>query len=144
MKDESFGIVPILAREKSYLFLVVQHHAGHWGFPKGHANQGELPVEAARRELEEETGIRDYRLLDDTPLVENYTFIKGEKTVEKTVTYFLAQVSDRRISCQEAEIQNYSWASFDETLQLITFEQGKKILVEAQKRLKSLGLIAGE
>jgi 8-oxo-dGTP pyrophosphatase MutT (NUDIX family) len=31
---------------------------GHWVFPKGHVESGELPSEAARREVAEETGLQ--------------------------------------------------------------------------------------
>lgn len=37
--------------------LVVRNVAsGMWGFPKGHQEPGELPIDTALRELEEETG----------------------------------------------------------------------------------------
>ncbi len=44
------------------LFLVAQraqglHLAGHWEFPGGRIEPGENPVDAARRELAEETGL---------------------------------------------------------------------------------------
>ncbi|NJO79196.1 MAG: NUDIX domain-containing protein [Cyanobacteria bacterium RM1_2_2] len=63
MQDLSFGIVPLLQQNGEHLFLLVQHQAGHWSFPKGHAEADETPLQAACREFEEETGITDYQLL---------------------------------------------------------------------------------
>jgi len=37
--------------------LVQGHHTGKWSFPKGHANEGELPLACALREIGEEVGI---------------------------------------------------------------------------------------
>ena len=71
-KDESFGIIPIFCQGDSYSFLLIQHQAGHWGFPKGHAISGELPVETACRELQEETGISDYTLLEEVSFSQKF------------------------------------------------------------------------
>jgi len=37
--------------------LVQGRYTGKWSFPKGHSNEGELPIECALREVGEETGI---------------------------------------------------------------------------------------
>ncbi len=53
-------VVPVLADER---IVLVRQHRYAWGFaswecPAGHADPGETPEEAARRELVEETGYR--------------------------------------------------------------------------------------
>ena len=37
--------------------LVQGRYTGKWSFPKGHSNEGEMPIECTRREVWEETGI---------------------------------------------------------------------------------------
>lgn len=37
--------------------LMVKNPEGMWGFPKGHREDNETPIEAAIRETQEETGI---------------------------------------------------------------------------------------
>lgn len=39
--------------------LVQGSYTGKWSFPKGHSNEGELPIECTKREIAEETGIED-------------------------------------------------------------------------------------
>jgi 8-oxo-dGTP pyrophosphatase MutT (NUDIX family) len=40
-------------------FLVIKgRKTGIWSFPKGHSRPGELPLECARREIQEETGLQ--------------------------------------------------------------------------------------
>lgn len=132
MKDEAFGIVPIFIQktgESSEMqFLLIRHWAGHWGFPKGHAEPGETAIATACRELEEETGIQSCKVLDDTSFIEQYSFKKDTQLVEKTVTYFVGTVESKAVTCQEQEIQAYTWVNFDTALATITFEQAKRIL----------------
>ena len=35
MNTKSYGIIPILQKNKKTKFLLVQHNSGHWSFPKG-------------------------------------------------------------------------------------------------------------
>ena len=149
MKDEAFGIVPIFATESEPLFLLVQHQAGHWAFPKGHADPGESALETAMRELEEETGIRDCEVRQEPSFVEHYSFVKqgnpnsakhysfaeeGER-IEKTVTYFLAFVNSMEVELQADEVQNSAWSSFEEAVKLITFDGNRQVLREVKAYL---------
>ena len=135
LKDESFGIIPIFCQGDTYLFLLIQHQAGHWGFPKGHAIAGESPLQAACRELVEETGISDYTLLEGVEFTEHYSFTKKDKTYDKTVTYFPALVKSDIVKCQVEEIQNYTWADRETAIALITYEPSKQVLLEVERYL---------
>jgi bis(5'-nucleosidyl)-tetraphosphatase len=141
MKDAAFGIVPIFVKKtddsSEMQFLLIRHWAGHWGFPKGHADPGETPIATACRELEEETGIQSYKVLDDTSFVEQYSFQKDDQTVEKTVTYFIAAIESQAVTCQDEEIQAYTWVNFDTALQTITFDQAKRILQRVHDHLQN-------
>jgi len=41
--------------------LIKMRKYGVWGFPKGRINENESPLDATKREVEEETGIQEYR-----------------------------------------------------------------------------------
>jgi bis(5'-nucleosidyl)-tetraphosphatase len=129
-KDESFGIIPILRQGDSYSFLLIQHQAGHWAFPKGHAVGDESPLQAACRELHEETGISEYSLLEGVSFSERYTFTRKGETLDKTVTYFLAFVQSATVKCQPEEIQDYTWANYETAIAQITYEPSKQMLRE--------------
>lgn len=136
-KDESFGIIPILRQGNSYSFLLIQHQAGHWGFPKGHANSGESHLQTACRELQEETGISDYTLLEGVSFSESYTFTRKGETFAKTVTYFLALVKSATVVQQIEEIQNYTWANYETAINLITYAPSRQILQDVNQYLNS-------
>jgi 8-oxo-dGTP pyrophosphatase MutT (NUDIX family) len=149
MKDECFGIVPVFATEADTLFLLIQHQAGHWAFPKGHAEPGESALSTAKRELEEETGIRDYEVLEEPIFVESYAFVqesvpssvkhyssaKEGELIEKSVTYFVAFVNSMGVVLQVEEVQNSTWICFDEAINLITFDGNRGVLREVKAYL---------
>ncbi len=43
--------------------LLVSQHGTSWSLPKGHLEEGETPLEAARREIREETGVSRLELV---------------------------------------------------------------------------------
>ncbi|MBX2851528.1 MAG: NUDIX domain-containing protein [Phycisphaeraceae bacterium] len=129
-KDFSCGVIPYRIVDGERQFLLIQHNAGHWAFPKGHPENSETDLEAARRELEEETGIASVQVDAEHPLEESYTFTKRSgKRVHKRVIYFLGQVpSDQAITCQEAEVSDFAWGSAEQTRERLTFGEGRALL----------------
>jgi len=117
-KIQAFGIIPL----KDDKVLLVKHQKGHWAFPKGRAEEGETALAAAKRELTEETGLVVLCLLGEK-FTENY-LCDGK---EKTVTYFLAEVTGD-LKLQEAEIADARWLNFDEAEAIATFPECKKLV----------------
>jgi len=137
LTDEAFGVIPILRQGTAVLFLVIQHNAGHWAFPKGHAERGEDEATAALRELFEETGIRDVTLDRSRIFVEQYTkSTRGSaRLVRKTVRYFLGTVADPTVRLQPEEIRDHRWVTFAEARKLITYAQSRRLLEDAAQAL---------
>jgi bis(5'-nucleosidyl)-tetraphosphatase len=99
-----------------------------WTFPKGHAEEGELPQESALRELKEETGLVATLDTTKTPYAYTYTFKDGEHTVEKTATYFVGWVSEDTSILQTKEVQEGRWCRYSEALTLLSHEPTRNIL----------------
>ncbi len=138
ISDSSFGIIPVHEHDGVRRFLLVQHHKGHWGFPKGHAEPGESPLDAATRELAEETGLHPARVLDDHPLTESYVFTNTRgRVVRKTVTYFIGFTADDRVTPQADEVADYAWADADGTRRRLTFDEGRDLLDRALDLLQN-------
>jgi len=134
-KDNSYGIIPLRFHQNDWQVLLIQHHAGHWAFPKGHADPGESPKQTAERELNEETGLTIERYLSPDPLTENYFFRWNEELISKTVQYFLALVQGK-VVIQELEIKNSQWMSLSSAGDCITFKEGKRICLEVMEFLE--------
>lgn len=122
--EHSFGIIPL---RQNKVFLI-KHLAGHWGFPKGRAIEGESPLQTAERELFEETGLRVEKLLQETPIEEHYECTKEGEQIQKQVTYFLAAVAGD-LKLQAEEILEGKWFSLEEASDVLTFQEAKEVIV---------------
>ena len=136
-KQFSFGIIPLKRQNNGWNVFLVKHNKGHWGFPKGHALPGETPEQIARRELFEETGLSVTKFFQVSPIIEKYVFQENNQTIDKTVTYFLAEV-EGTVHLMGEEIANAKWASFEVALDLLTFEEAKQICKEGMQILNAL------
>ncbi|MFH1956401.1 MAG: NUDIX domain-containing protein [Patescibacteria group bacterium] len=137
--DNSYGIIPVFKKDNGeYLFLIVLHSEGrHWAFPKGHPLQNEAPIDTAKRELYEETGITDCVIPENITFEENYSFEQDGRKINKTVTYFLGFTDNQKIETSkefDQEISENRWVDYDEALRLITYDEAKEML----KKLKRL------
>lgn len=137
--DAAYGLIPVLTSpEGDRRYLLILHQKGHWAFPKGHADPGETPLETARREVAEETGLIDLTVVPGVEFVEHYEFIQKDVPVSKTVTYFLAQVQAGPngaapiVTLQEAEVAQYQWCSPAEAEELLTFAASRQILADCE------------
>lgn len=56
IEDISYGIIPFWRDQQDMIrFLLIYQKEGFWGFPKGHKEGNESDIDAAKRELQEET-----------------------------------------------------------------------------------------
>lgn len=136
--EESFGVIPLRKIDGGWEVFLIQHNRGHyWGFPKGHAEEGESPLEAALRELKEETNLDLVSTLREEPFVEHYQFsVRGDR-ISKKVAYFAAIVTGVVI-LQSKEIQDGMWVPFPEAIDKITHVEGKSILSQVSSLLLSI------
>jgi bis(5'-nucleosidyl)-tetraphosphatase len=126
--DESFGIVPLRRRGDAWQVYLVKHIRGHfWGFPKGHAQGDEKALDAALREMKEETSLELVTLLSEKPIIEKYQFLHNQERVYKTVLYFAAEVMGEA-KIQEEEVEDAGWFHLEKAMKKLTFPQGKTVL----------------
>jgi 8-oxo-dGTP pyrophosphatase MutT (NUDIX family) len=139
--DHSFGIVPVFKDKSDFLFLLVHHKGNHWSFPKGHKKEGETDLETAKRELFEETGIKECKILDMPFIEEKYTFELKDKIYDKTNYYYIGIVTDKKTDTPREfryEIEDMRWLSYSEAMKLITFRTAKEILKQVFQLLTKL------
>lgn len=136
IEDESFGIIPLTQEGNLWkVFLILLKEGNHWGFPKGHSHGCETPIEAATRELKEETGLDIVRVIGQSPIVEQYQFRRKGQMILKKVHYFPAMVSGEFIM-QVEEIREGRWFTFEEAMKQLTFKEGRSICRDLMKILK--------
>lgn len=114
------------------LVLLTAHN--EWGFPKGHIDSGETSIQAALREVQEETGVIAAvitQLPDST-----YTYSSKQRFIPKRVTWFLMHYSDSGVQTHAHEISDIRWSKFPEALETLSFQNDKDILIGAMEYLQ--------
>lgn len=112
--------------------LVIQQVKGHWGFPKGHVENGETEVQTAVREIKEETNLI-VEIDESKRFVEHYS---PEEGIEKDVVYFVAKKIGGEIKVQEEEVKDTDWLTPTEAMERLTYENSKNILRQVIDTLK--------
>ncbi|HEX7008988.1 MAG TPA: NUDIX domain-containing protein [Phycisphaeraceae bacterium] len=137
--ERSCGVIPVHASPRGRRYLIVQHQRGHWGFPKGHLEKGETPQAAARRELMEETGIDQVKLMPEPSFTETYIYTKKSgKRVRKTVSYFIGLVENERVRIDPHELAAYAWGDATTTRERLSFPESQRLLDRAEAFLADL------
>ena len=134
-KDKSVGIILYCKFPRSLKFLILKHKKGHWSFAKGHRDKGESTLDAAKRELFEEAGIKNVDFVSKKILLkEKYTFIlKNKNKVIKEVSYFIAGTKSKKVKIDKKEIINSKWCTLNLAQKVITYKQSIKTLKKANK-----------
>ncbi len=129
-EETSYGIIPLRLEDDEWEVLLVQHkNGGHWGFPKGHPEEGESPKETAERELTEETALQVTEYLPEHQLTEHYSFERGGETVGKTVHFFHALVHEE-LALDQSELLSAKWLPLEELLSYATFPEEKVLYAQ--------------
>lgn len=126
--ESSCGAVVFRDIRGEVRFLLIKNRrSAHWGFPKGHIEQGETKEETALREVLEETGIH-------LSIIEGYESVSKYKIrnrIEKQVSIFVGTTKDTSTVIQKSEIEDYIWLTYDRAMSLLKFENDKNILQSA-------------
>ena len=126
-KEKSCGAVIYKYIDNELFILLLKHNLGHWSFAKGHVEDGETEQETAIREIKEETNL-DVTINSDFRYVITYSSYEG---VIKDVVYFLATTNSDNIKAQQSEISEIKWFKYEDAISMITYEDGRKVLMKA-------------
>jgi 8-oxo-dGTP pyrophosphatase MutT (NUDIX family) len=105
-------------------FLVVSQHGTSWSLPKGHVEEGEDILGAARREIYEETGLQRLEYVRPVGSYERYKLSKSggeDRSESKTIHLFLFRADgDEEPRPQDPENPEARWVELDEAARLLT------------------------
>lgn len=137
LEERSAGAIVIHRSDGVIEYLILHYPAGHWDFPKGNVEKGESDLEAAIREITEETGLTDLKFINGFKKTIQYYYKKGEQLVKKTVTFYLAEAQTKSVKLS-FEHQGYIWLPIDEALTKVTYQNAKNVLKEAHEFLNQM------
>jgi diadenosine hexaphosphate hydrolase (ATP-forming) len=134
----SGGIVfRLTADQKDVEILLIQDSKGRWTIPKGHIEPGETAKMTARREIEEETGLRNFDVLAWLGKI-HFKYRRADKLVLMTTQIYLVQSLDAREALAgEKWMRGIRWFPFAEALDLIEYEDIEKLMLIAKKKIRA-------
>jgi bis(5'-nucleosidyl)-tetraphosphatase len=128
MKERAAGFVVFFLDEGEPLYLLLRSSTdGCWGLPKGKLDSGENDLQAARRELLEETGIADLEVLKGFERRIAYQFEREGQEFDKAVRYFLARARSREVAIS-AEHSEYGWFLIEDARERIVFDNLRAVM----------------
>lgn len=110
-----------------------------WGLPKGGIESGETLVEAAIREVAEETGLD--AIVDRELGSIDYSFYSREHgdRIHKTVHYFLMHADGGDTSLHDHEVREVRWVRLQDALLMMTYPNEREMVRRAAAALDDAG-----
>jgi 8-oxo-dGTP pyrophosphatase MutT (NUDIX family) len=128
-KTRSAGGVVIDAEGR---VLVVSQRGTSWSLPKGHIDRGESALAAAKREIYEESGIRDLKLIRGLGTYERYKIgVDGgdDRSELKAITMFLFRTSEKVLRPVDPDNPEARWVERSKVAPLLTHEMDKRFFL---------------
>ncbi len=145
-QEKSAGAIIYRMKDGVAHYLLLHYPSGHWEFAKGHIEKGECPEATARREIAEETGITDLRIVPGFKEYAKYFFKKsydltGEAKkkapwVFKLVVFFLAETATENVKISP-EYKGFAWLPYEEAVKKLTYKNAKELFNKAHDYLVS-------
>jgi len=121
----SAGVIPVIFIGEEALYLLLRVY-NYWDFPKGIVESGEQAINAAIRELKEETGIEKIEFHWGKTFRETEPYSYG-----KIARYYIAQAASKEVillpnpTTKFVEHHEYRWVTFTEAQELVGFRVGE-------------------
>lgn len=134
MKEKSCGAIVYKEENNEYKFLLVHQSNGHYSFPKGHMENDETELETTLREIKEETNL-DVSV--NTDFRASIEYLLESKNIMKEAVYFLATPTSSELKSQEGEIDFCNWYNYEDTMNLLEFDNIKEVFEKAYNFIKN-------
>lgn len=128
----SGGIILKLIDNKLHILLII-HEDGFLVFPKGHIHAGESEETAAIREIQEETGLHNPKIIKKLGIVVRLSIEDTGERVMKKIHLFLMKVDN--YNHKKAE-EKCGWFTYEEAMEKLGFVQEKEFLKKIWSQIK--------
>jgi 8-oxo-dGTP pyrophosphatase MutT (NUDIX family) len=99
-----------------------------WTLPKGALNPGETSIDAALREVREETGYRCELVRELTPVT--YWFQRDGRRIRKTVRWYLMRPLEK-VGEHDHEVDEVLWADRADAQARLRYDSDRRLLAAA-------------
>jgi 8-oxo-dGTP pyrophosphatase MutT (NUDIX family) len=105
--------------------------------PKGHADHGETPPEAAAREVREEAGVEG-DLVGELGAV-RYWYMRDGRRIAKQVDFFLFTYRGGDVADHDHEVEEARWMPLSEAAEALTYDGEREMARRALSQISSDG-----
>lgn len=110
--------------------LVVSQNGDSWSLPKGHIDPGETPLQAAVREIKEESGIKELELIKELGAYERHRIGPGgvgeDQTELKEIIIFLFSTTETELKPEDPHNPEAKWLAKAEVISLLTHPKDRE------------------
>ena len=117
---------------KDGLVLVVSQNGNSWSLPKGHIDEGEDKLQAAIREIYEESGISELKLIKEFDSYERYRIgLDGgeDKSELKVIFMFLFKTNQEVLKPIDPANPEAVWVKKEKVAELLTHKKDKEFFL---------------
>jgi len=114
---------------ESGLVLVVSQHGTSWSLPKGHIDPGEDPLTAGRREIYEESGVKELDLVRELGSYGRYRIgLDGGETKSeyKTIHMFLFKTREKNLKPVDPHNPEARWMDKHKVAGMLTHPKDRE------------------
>lgn len=117
--------------------LVVSQGGVSWSLPKGHIEDGEQALVAAKREIYEESGVKNLELVREFEPYQRHRMGKnGEDISEnKTLKFYLFKTPDMDLKPVDPENPEARWVDKEEVAELLTHPKDKEFFLSIKEKI---------
>jgi len=106
-----------------------------WQLPKGHIDEGETSKETARREVEEEGGVK-VKVKEKIGDTQYFFVLKGQKIFKKVTFYLMKYTKDTKEGPDEIEVDEVKFVPYAKALETLSFKDDREIVKKSRKLIK--------
>src|ERR1700676_3905619 len=109
--------------------LVVSQRGRAWSLPQGHIDPGEDALAAAKREIYEESGIRDLELSRELGMYERDKIRRdggNDRSERKVITMFLFRTTQKTLKPVDPDNPEARWVEKSKVALLLTHDKDKE------------------
>ncbi len=120
--------------------LVVNQNRDSWSLPKGHVDPGETALQAACREIEEESGVSKIDFVRELGTYERCKIGldgKDDPSELKVLTFFLFRTAQTRLKPIDPRNPEARWVKIADVAKLLTHPKDREFFTSAMKDFKA-------
>ncbi|OGH58955.1 MAG: hypothetical protein A2725_04385 [Candidatus Magasanikbacteria bacterium RIFCSPHIGHO2_01_FULL_33_34] len=130
-KDDAGAI--LINKKTRHIALVKMHH-NIWGFPKGGIRENENILDAAKREVYEETGVKEVEVIKKLPTYQRANSYKPDEFI--TLNMYIFETEEDELKQIEYDIAEVKWVPIDEVMDILSIPADAEYFLSVRKYVK--------